>query len=78
MTDHPKVHIERHLLDTLREMCLELPKAVEAEAFGAPTFHVHRKRFAMTHRNPEDRSVPGPILSATLPGQEWLDRLLAR
>ena len=55
MADHPKVHIERHLLDTFREMCLNLPEAVEAEAFGAPTFQVRRKNFAMTHRNPEDR-----------------------
>lgn len=55
MADHLKVHIEPQILDMLHEMCLELPKAVEAEAFGAPTLQVRRKNFAMTHRNPEDR-----------------------
>lgn len=55
VADHPKVHIEPQILDQLREVCLELPEAVESEAFGAPTFQVRKKNFAMTHRSMEDR-----------------------
>lgn len=65
MTEHPEVHIEPHILDQLREICLELPEAVESIAFGAPTFKIGKKHFAMTHRDRQDRpnvwvkGVPG-------------------
>ena len=55
MAEHPKVHIEPHILDEMREICLELPEAVEAEAFGSPTFQIRSKNFAMTHRDRSDR-----------------------
>jgi predicted DNA-binding protein (MmcQ/YjbR family) len=65
LVEHPKVTIEPHILDQLRDICLELPKAHESEAFGAPTFQIGKKNFAMTHRGKDDRpsvwvkAVPG-------------------
>lgn len=65
MTTHPEVHIEPHLLDQLREICLDLPEATEGIAFGAPTFRIGSKNFAMAHRDSADRpsvwvkGVPG-------------------
>ncbi len=50
MASHPKVHIEEAILERLRPVCLELPEAVEAEAFGAPTFKIRNKNFAMLSR----------------------------
>lgn len=55
MTEHPEVFIEPHILDELREICLELPEAAEAVAFGAPTFKISGKNFAMTNRGRDDR-----------------------
>src|SRR5213596_1583121 len=37
----------RSPLDRLRKLCLELPEAHEAEAWGEPTFRVRNKLFAM-------------------------------
>ena len=34
-------------LDRVREICLALPQAHEVEAWGAPTFRVNNKIFAM-------------------------------
>lgn len=56
MPEHPKVHIEPQILDSLRDICLDLPEAQESEAFGAPTFQIRSKNFAMTHRGKEDRA----------------------
>lgn len=75
MAEHPKVHIEPYILDQLRDICLELPEAVESEAFGAPTFQIRTKNFAMTHRDRGDRpsvwvkGAPGhqEMLVAALP-----------
>ncbi len=55
MTEHPEVFIEPHIVDELRDICLEMPEAVASEAFGAPAFRVREKIFAMTRRGPEDR-----------------------
>jgi hypothetical protein len=55
MTEHPEVHIEPHILDELREICMTLPEAEESIAFGAPTFKINSKNFAMTQRGSEDR-----------------------
>jgi hypothetical protein len=38
---------KRDPLDRLREICLALPEAHEAEAWGEPTFRVRNKLFAM-------------------------------
>ncbi|MDQ6831261.1 MAG: MmcQ/YjbR family DNA-binding protein [Gemmatimonadota bacterium] len=37
----------RSVLDRLRSLCLKLPEAHEVEAWGAPTFRVKNKIFAM-------------------------------
>lgn len=55
MSDHPDVHIEPHLLDRLRDICLDLPEASESIVFGAPTFKIGKKNFTMTHRDQNDR-----------------------
>ena len=34
-------------LDRVRKICLSLPEATEKEAWGAPTFRVRKKQFAM-------------------------------
>ncbi len=47
---HPKVEIDEAILAPLRAICLPYPEAVEAEAFGSPTFQVRTKNFAMVHR----------------------------
>lgn len=65
MSQHPTVMIELHILDQLRDICLELPEAHQSEAFGAPTFQIGKKNFAMMHRGRDDRAsvwvkaVPG-------------------
>ena len=38
-------------LDRVREICLALPEAREVEAWGAPTFRVNNKIFAMYSAN---------------------------
>ena len=38
-------------LDRVREICLALPEAQEVEAWGAPTFRVNNKIFAMYSAN---------------------------
>ncbi len=55
MPGHPEVRIEPHILDELREICLELPETKEAATFGAPVFKVNSKHYAMTHRDKQDR-----------------------
>lgn len=44
-------------MEPLRAICLRFPEAVEAEAFGAPTFQVRTKNFAMVHRSEGGMSV---------------------
>lgn len=86
MADHPKVHIEPYILDQLREICLELPEAVEAEAFGAPTFQIRTKNFAMTGRDRHDRptvwvkGAPGQqeMLTGALPDRYFRPPYLGR
>jgi len=56
VSEHPKVTIDEAILAQLREICLSYPEAVEAEAFGAPTFQVRAKNFVMLHR-PEGRTA---------------------
>lgn len=55
MSEHPKVTVDEAILGPVRAICLTYPEAVEAEAFGAPTFQVRKKNFAMLHR-PENRT----------------------
>jgi predicted DNA-binding protein (MmcQ/YjbR family) len=50
VTDHSRLVIDPYVLDRLRSICLILPEAMEAEAFGAPTFQIRTKNFVMTHR----------------------------
>jgi len=47
---HPHVEIDGATLAPLRGICLPYPEAVEAEAFGTPTFQVRTKNFAMVHK----------------------------
>ncbi|CAN5818432.1 MAG: MmcQ/YjbR family DNA-binding protein [Thermomicrobiales bacterium] len=47
---HPLVEIDSAILSPLREICLDYPEAVEAVAFGSPTFQVRSKNFAMVHK----------------------------
>lgn len=55
MSEHPKVTVDEAILAPVRAICLAYPEAVEAEAFGAPTFQVRTKNFAMLHQ-PEGRT----------------------
>ena len=43
----PRASATRDPLDRLREICLALPEAHEAETWGEPTFRVRNKLFAM-------------------------------
>jgi hypothetical protein len=47
---HPRITVAEHVMEPLRAICLRLLEAVEAEAFGAPTFQVRTKNFAMVHQ----------------------------
>jgi predicted DNA-binding protein (MmcQ/YjbR family) len=47
---HPHVEIDDEIMAPLREICLDYPEAVEAEAFGSPTFQIRTKNFAMVHK----------------------------
>ena len=49
MSNHPKATIPLPILERMRSICLKLPEAAEAEAFGAPTFQIRTKNFAMMH-----------------------------
>ena len=57
MSGHPRVVIDEKILARLRDICLRYPEAVESEAFGAPTFQVRAKNFAMLHRAHDRTSV---------------------
>ena len=54
---HPLVEIGSAILSPLRAICLDYPEAVEAVAFGSPTFQVRSKNFAMVHKPDERVSV---------------------
>ncbi len=54
---HPHVDIDNAIIAPLRAICLPYPEAVEAEAFGSPTFQVRTKNFAMVHKPDERVSV---------------------
>lgn len=49
MNEHPTVEIDEAILARMRAICLTLPEAAESVAFGAPTFQVRAKNFAMLH-----------------------------
>lgn len=49
-------------LTTLRAHCLALPEAHEVEAWGAPTFRVKNKMFAMYARADEQQRRPRPAV----------------
>lgn len=44
-------------MEPLRAICLRFPEAVEAKAFGAPTFQVRTKNFAMVHQSGDRTSI---------------------
>ncbi len=50
MSTHPQIAIDDAILAPLREICMDYPEAVEAEAFGSPTFQIRAKNFAMVHK----------------------------
>jgi hypothetical protein len=53
----------------LRTVCLALPKATEKEAWGAPTFRVHERIFAIAQ---DEEAAPSVWLKAAPGGQEIL------
>ena len=55
MTEHPEVFIEPHIVDELRDICTELPETAEGRPFGATSFQVRGKNYAMMHRDRDDR-----------------------
>lgn len=57
MSSHPKVTIEEPTMERMRAICLPLPEAEESEAFGAPTFKIRNKNFAMLHKQDGRSSV---------------------
>jgi hypothetical protein len=58
-------------LTRLRRMCLALPEAHEVEAWGAPTFRVRNKQFAM-YAAPEDHHGGGrpAVWIKAVPGEQ--------
>jgi hypothetical protein len=58
-------------LNRLRRMCLALPEAHEVEAWGAPTFRVRNKQFAM-YAAPEDHHGGGrpAVWVKAVPGEQ--------
>lgn len=46
---HQLVTIDETVLERMRAVCLVLPEAYEDIAFGAPTFKIGAKHFAMLH-----------------------------
>ena len=58
-------------LSRLRRMCLALPEAHEVEAWGAPTFRVRNKQFAM-YAAPEDHHGGGrpAVWVKAVPGEQ--------
>jgi len=57
MADHPRVTVDEAIMQRMREICAPLPEAVEGEVFGAPTFRVREKNFAMVRRPEEGTAV---------------------
>ena len=57
MSSHPKVTIDESIMEQMRAICLPLPEAEESEAFGAPTFKIRKKNFAMLHKQDGRTSV---------------------
>ena len=64
--DHPQSHpiipVSDAILAPLRAICLRYPEAVEAEAFGKPTFQVRRKNFCMLYLG--ERGIAGFVKAA--------------
>lgn len=42
-------HLDAHILEQLRRVCLALPEATEGQGVGDPSFRVRDKIFAMQH-----------------------------
>ena len=63
-------------LDRLRAICLALPETHEVEAWGAPTFRVRNKLFAMyaAAENHHGRGIPGVWVKSTHVNQDLLLR----
>lgn len=57
MSSHPTVTIDDAIMEKLRAICLPLPEAAQAEAFGAPTFQIRSKNFAMLRKSDGRTSV---------------------
>lgn len=47
---HPFRPVADDIMRPLRAICLRFPEAVEAVAFGSPTFQVRARNFAMVHQ----------------------------
>ncbi|MGI8406337.1 MAG: MmcQ/YjbR family DNA-binding protein [Thermomicrobiales bacterium] len=57
MAEHPRITVDDTIMRRMRAICKRLPEATEAEAFGAPTFQIRTKNFAMLHRPEQGTSV---------------------
>ena len=57
LSSHPKVTIDEAIMERMRVICRPLPEAEESEAFGAPTFKIRNKNFAMLHMQDGRTSV---------------------
>ena len=62
------------VLDRVRKICLDLPEAHEVEAWGAPTFRVRNKLFAMfaAEGNHHGGGRPGLWIKSTHVNQDLL------
>ncbi len=59
MSEHTHVSVDDSIMRRLRAICERnrLPEAMEAEAFGSPTFQVRTKNFAMLHQPEQGTAV---------------------
>ncbi|MGN6484371.1 MAG: MmcQ/YjbR family DNA-binding protein, partial [Thermomicrobiales bacterium] len=73
---HPEIPVSDAILEPLRAICLRFPEAVEAVAFGKPTFQVRRKNFCMLYLG--ERGIAGFVKAAPGMQEAVIDRDPAR
>ncbi|MGN6032527.1 MAG: MmcQ/YjbR family DNA-binding protein [Thermomicrobiales bacterium] len=73
---HPEIPVSDAILEPLRAICLRFPEAMEAVAFGKPTFQVRRKNFCMLYLG--ERGIAGFVKAAPGMQEAVIDRDPAR
>jgi len=73
---HPEVPVPEAVMEPLRTICLRYPEAVEAVAFGKPTFQVRRKNFCMLFTG--ERGIAAFVKAAPGMQEAAIDRDPAR